>query len=55
MAKYKKGENTEAWEDVVQSVSEFAAIKGYDAIDMDGAFGQKHVIILNRGEVVIEK
>lgn len=55
VAKYKKGENTEAWEDVVQSVSEFAAIKGYDAIDMDGAFGQKHVIILNRGEVVIEK
>ena len=54
VAKLKKGDNTDAWEDILQSVSEFASIKGYDAIDMDGALGQKHVMILNRGKVVIE-
>lgn len=55
VARQKKGNNTEAWEDILSSVSEFAAIKGYDAINMDGALGQKHIIVLNRGKVVIEE
>lgn len=55
VARQKKGDNTEAWEDILSSAGEFAAIKGYDAIDMDGAFGQNHVIVLNRGKVVIEE
>ena len=55
VARMKKGDNTEAWEDILKSVGEFAAIKGYDAIDMDGALGQKHIIVLNRGKVIIEK
>ena len=50
----KKGDNTEAWEDILRSVGEFAAIKGYDAIDMAGAMNKKHVIVLNRGKVIIE-
>ena len=55
VAKIKKGDNTEAWEDILQSVGEFAAIKGYDAIDMAGVMNKKHVIVLNCGKVVIEK
>lgn len=55
VARQKKGNNTEAWEDILSSVSEFAAIKGYDAINMDGVLGQKHIIVLNRGKVVIEE
>lgn len=55
VARLKKGDNTEAWEDILSTVSEFASIKGYDAISMDGALGQNHVIILNRGKVIIEK
>ena len=55
VAKIKKGDNTEAWEDILRSVGEFAAIKGYDAIDMAGAMNKKHVIVLNRRKVVIEK
>ncbi|WP_448916582.1 phage minor head protein [Eubacterium ramulus] len=54
IAKMKKGDNTEAWEDILRSVGEFAAIKGYDAIDMAGAMNKKHVIVLNRGKVIIE-
>ncbi len=55
VAKMKKGSNTEVWEDILSTVSEYAAIKGYDAIDMDGAFNQRHIIVLNRGKVVIEE
>lgn len=54
VARVKKGDNTEAWEDVLFSVGEFASIKGYDAISMNGAMGQEHIIVLNRGKVVIK-
>lgn len=55
VAKLQKGNNTEAWEDILSTVGEFASIKGYDAINMNGSFGQNHVIVLNRGKVVIEE
>ncbi len=53
VAKQKKGDNTEAWEDILSTLGEYAALKGYDAIDMAGIFGQNHIIVLNRGKVVV--
>lgn len=53
VAKLKKGNNTEIWEDILSTISEYAALKGYDAIDMAGIFGQNHVIVLNRGKVIV--
>lgn len=40
--------NTEIWEDMLPTVGEYAAIKGYDAIALNGFNGNDHIIILNR-------
>lgn len=53
VAKPKKGDNAEAWEDILSTIGEYAALKGYDAIDMAGIFGQNHIIVLNREKVVV--
>ena len=47
--------NTEIWEDMLPTVGEYAAIKGYDAIALNGFNGNDHIIILNRGRVIVEK
>lgn len=55
IAKQRKGDATEAWEDILATSSEYAAIKGYDAIRMNGALGQNHIIVLNRGVVIVHR
>lgn len=55
MAKLRKSKETEVWEDMLPSVGEYAAMKGYDAIAMNGFNGNQHIIVLNRGKVVVEK
>lgn len=53
-ASHKKGNNTEAWEDILSSISEYASIKGYDVLDMARMPGPKHIIVLNRKKVIVE-
>lgn len=54
-ARWKKGRNTELWEDMLPTVGEYAAIKGYDAIAMNGFNSNQHIIVLNRGKVLVEE
>lgn len=53
IARSMKGNNAEAWEDILSTIGEYAAIKGYDDLDMAGVSGQKHIIVLNRGKVIV--
>lgn len=49
------GDDLEAWQEVVGDVGSYAAIKGYDAIDLDGWEGQTHFVILNRGKIIVRE
>lgn len=51
----QKNREAEPWEVMLLSVGEYAALKGYDAIAMNGFNGNQHIIVLNRGKVVVEK
>lgn len=53
--KKRRKESIEVWEKLIDTVGEFAAVKGYDAIVMDGFNGNDHIIILNRRKVIVEK
>ena len=45
----------EAYQDVIGDVGTYAAIKGYDAIILDGWQGKNHVVVLNRSKVIIKE
>lgn len=53
--KIKNSKSKEPWQHLISTIGNFAALKGYDAIDMDGIFGQKHIIVLNRGMLIINE
>lgn len=42
-----------AYQDIISNVGVYAAIKGYDAILLDGFQNKQHVIILNRSKIII--
>lgn len=51
----KAGDGT-VFEDVIGDVGNFAALKGYDAIDVDSfRKGHDYVVILNRGALIVKK
>lgn len=45
----------EAYQDIIGDVGTYAAIKGYDAIILDGFQNKNHVVILNRGKVIVKE
>ena len=45
----------EHWEYILASLSEYAALAGYDAIAMNGFNNNDHIIVLNRGKVVVKE
>ncbi len=45
----------EAFQDVIGDVGVYAAIKGYDAILLDGFQNKHHVVILNRSKVIVKE
>ena len=49
-----KGEKPEAFQDILADVGAYAAIKGYDAILLNGFQNKNHVVILNREKVIIK-
>lgn len=53
--KIKNSKSKEPWQLLISTIGNFAALKGYDAIGMDGIFGQKHIIVLNRGMLIINE
>jgi SPP1 gp7 family putative phage head morphogenesis protein len=44
----------EAYQQVIDNVGAYAAIKGYDAIALDGWQRKNHIVILNRSKVIIK-
>lgn len=52
----KKVENMTIFDDFIGDVGNFAALKGYDAIDVDSfQKGHDYVVILNRGALIVKK
>lgn len=51
----KKKSEIEEYKRVLGDVANYASIKGYDAIALNGFHGKEHYVILNRGKVIIEK
>ena len=52
----KKVEDRTIFEDFIGDVGNFAALKGYDAIDVDSfQKGHDYVVILNRGALIVKK
>ncbi|MGI5948484.1 MAG: phage minor capsid protein [Lachnospiraceae bacterium] len=49
------GEKPESYQDVLDNVGAYASIKGYDAISLNGFQNKNHVVILNRGKVVVKE
>lgn len=49
------GNKPEAYQDVLDNVGSYAAIKGYDAILLNGFQNKQHVVILNRGKVIVKE
>lgn len=49
------GEKPESYQDVLDNVGAYASIKGYDAISLNGFQNKNHVIILNRGKVIVKE
>lgn len=45
----------EAYQEVIRDVGTYAAIKGYDAIALNGFQNKNHFVILNRGKVIIKE
>lgn len=51
----KKKREVEEYKNILGDVANYASIKGYDAIALNGFHGKEHYVILNRGKVIIEK
>lgn len=51
----KGDKTTNMYQKVISDVGTYAAIKGYDAILLDGFHNHEHVIILNRGKVIVKE
>ena len=49
------GDAPEAYQDVIRNVGTYASIKGYDAITLDGFQKKNHIVILNRGKVIVKE
>ena len=49
------GEKPESYQDVLDNVGAYASIKGYDAISLNGFQNKNHVVILNRGKVIVKE
>ena len=45
----------EAYQDIIGDVGTYAAIKGYDAILLNGFQNKNHIVILNRGKVIVKE
>lgn len=61
-AEYKKtgipkliAHKRETFQDIIGNVGTYAAIKGYDAILLDGFENKYHVVILNRSKVIVKE
>lgn len=55
VAQLKYKDLKERWEYILASVGEYAVLAGYDAIAMNGFNQNDHIIVLNRGKVVIKE
>ncbi len=51
----KKKSEIEEYKNVLGDVANYASIKGYDVIALNGFHDKEHYVILNRGKVIIEK
>lgn len=49
------GEKPEAYQDILGNLGTYASIKGYDAILLNGFQNKNHVVILNRGKVIVKE
>lgn len=49
------GNKPEAYQDILGNVGAYAAVKGYDAILLNGFQNKQHVVILNRGKVIVKE
>ena len=43
------------YEELLNNLGAYASIKGYDAIALNGFQGKTHVLILNRGKVIVKE
>lgn len=49
------GSKREAYQEVIGNVGAYAAMKGYDAIALDGWQNKQHIVILNRTKVIVKE
>lgn len=49
------GNKPETYQDILGNVGAYAAVKGYDAILLNGFQNKQHVVILNRGKVIVKE
>lgn len=50
-----KDKNPEAYQHILKNLGTYASIKGYDAILLNGFQNKYHVVILNRGKVIVKE
>ena len=55
VAELYAGNKPEAYQDILGNVGAYAAVKGYDAILLNGFQNKQHVVILNRGKVIVKE
>ena len=48
------GDKREDYHDIIADVGQYAAMKGYDAIDLNGYNGNNHLILLNRTKAIVK-
>ena len=48
------GDKREDYHDIIADVGQYAAMKGYDAIDLNGYNGNDHLILLNRTKAIVK-
>lgn len=46
---------TEAYLNIIRDLGQYAALKGYDAIDMNGFNGHDYIVLLNRKKVIVKE
>lgn len=49
------GSAKEDYQEVVRDIGSYAAVKGYDAIALNGYNGHDYVVLLNRGKIVVKE
>lgn len=46
---------TEAYLNIIRDLGQYAALKGYDAIDMNGFNCHDYIVLLNRKKVIVKE